>query len=102
MEIVITRESAQVLAVVRGEVDADNRDELGAAVLDDAEGASKVAMDLSGLTFIDSSGIGELLRINQVVTERGQEFEIVNPSEQVMRILEMTGLTAHFGLSQVS
>lgn len=102
MEIVITHDSAQVLAVVRGEVDADNRDELGATVLDDSERASKVVLDLSGLTFIDSSGIGELLRINQVVTERGQEFAIVNPSEQVMRILEMTGLTAHFGLSPAS
>lgn len=102
MEIDITQEPAQVLAVVRGEADADNCDELGATVLNAAEGVSKVVLDLSGLTFIDSSGISELLRMNKVVTENGQEFEIVNPSAQVLRILDMTGLTAHFGLSQVS
>lgn len=99
MDVVMNEDGGKVVAVVRGEVDADNCDEMGRAVSEGSEGASRIVLDLSGLTFIDSSGLGELLRLNEIATERGQDFEIVDPSDPVLKVLEITGLLGHFGLS---
>ncbi len=102
VNVEILRESGEARVVVQGEVDADNKTKMGSEILDGTEGASKVLVDLSGLTFIDSSGLGELLRINEVADSRSQQFEIVEASAAVRRILDITGLLDHFGLSEMS
>ena len=48
----------------------------------------RVVFDLSGVTFMDSSGIAMLLR----VAKRVSEVEIRDPSAAVRRIIEATGL----------
>ncbi|MEL7208371.1 MAG: STAS domain-containing protein [Actinomycetota bacterium] len=99
MNVLITREDQSVVATVRGEIDADNCAAFGADILDGTDQAGRVVVDLSELTFIDSSGISELLRLSETVTGRGQDFELRHPSPAVHRVLEITGLLAHFGLS---
>jgi anti-sigma B factor antagonist len=48
-----------------------------------------VVFDLSGLSFIDSSGIAVLLR----VAEKLGRLELRNPSSTVQRIIQATGLS---------
>lgn len=91
-------DTAGVLTVV-GEVDADNRAEFGAALLAKAPPGELVVVDLAGLTFIDSSGIGELLRISDALGREGRRLSIRDPSPAVERVLRITGLLEHFGLA---
>ena len=86
-----------VLSVV-GEVDADNCAEFRSALLGQAPDGDEVVVDLSALSFIDSSGISELLRVHSTLDEQGRTLRVQNPSPAVYRVLEITGLLGHFGL----
>jgi anti-sigma B factor antagonist len=82
--------SGSLVVTISGEVDMSNVQSVEAklrAVL--GEPHDLVVIDLSALSFIDSSGIAALLRI----AERVDRLEIRNPSSTVQRIIEATGLT---------
>ena len=88
--------SAAVVHVI-GELDAygaPRLEELGSDLM--AEGLSELVVDLAETTFIDSSGLRALLTLHQRVGNDGGEFAIGNPSESVLRLLEITGLGEHF------
>jgi anti-anti-sigma factor len=69
------------------------------AVEDDAKPWKRVVIDMSDLAFMDSSGLQELVRLDNRARERGHEVVIARPSMPVMRLLEMTGLEQHFTVS---
>lgn len=100
MNVNVSHDGGVVTAVIEGEVDADNCEALGAhiepALTDDVD---TLVLDASRLTFIDSSGITELLRIRDLVRDRGGVCRIANPTEQVRRILEITGLGDAFAVT---
>jgi len=50
-------------------------------------------IDLSGLTFLDSSGLLLLLRASERAGQAGRAFGIVDPRPNVRRILRVTGTT---------
>lgn len=100
MNVDVSHRGSQLVATVQGEVDADNCSAIGAtvepALTDDVD---TLVIDAAGLTFIDSSGITELLRIRDVMRDRGGSCRIENPTDQVRRILEITGLGDAFAVS---
>ena len=56
-----------------------------------ADGAS-VQLDLSGLTFCDSSGISAMVTAAKRVRKRGGHLSIASPQPAVRSVLEITGL----------
>jgi len=55
-------------------------------------GLSALEVDLSRLKFIDSTGIGVLLRIEAEARERDVALSIIPPPEEVHRVFEMSGV----------
>lgn len=51
-----------------------------------------VVVDLRGLVFIDSTGLGVLVRAHQLAQEQGRRFGLVRGNGQVNRLLSLTGL----------
>lgn len=98
MDIQTSVQADGTTCVVRGEADADNCGQLGAALLD-AHVVGPVHLDLGSLSFIDSSAVSELLRIQKDLAGRDIELSIVDASPAVHRVLEITGLLDLFGLS---
>ena len=88
----------RVDAAISGEVDADNCAEVGAALLGSGTPSNLMSVDASQLSFLDSSGISELLRVHDAVREAGGEFRLVDPTDNVRRVLEITGLLETFGI----
>jgi len=76
-----------------GEIDISNAEQLGDA-LEAIVGpdARRLVVDLDGLEFMDSAGIAMLLR----TASRMDSVELRNPSEVMRRIIECTGLTGIF------
>jgi anti-anti-sigma factor len=74
-----------------GEVDLSSvavlRRELDAARAE----AVTVLLDLSGVTFIDSSGLHLLLRASHSSAVSDWAFFVVRPSEPVLRLIELSG-----------
>ena len=62
------------------------------------EGVPRVAVDLTGVTFIDSSALGALVGGARRCAERGCEFMIVCPAGSVARVIEVTGLNRAFAI----
>jgi len=54
--------------------------------------AKRVVIDLSGLTFMDSTGIGVLLGRFKKLRERQIPLSIANPSKAVDKLLNLSGL----------
>jgi anti-anti-sigma factor len=54
----------------------------------------RLVLDLEGLTFIDSAGLGALLAIRDRTQDLGIEMALTNISARVRRILDLSGLNA--------
>ena len=72
-----------------GEIDLDNRDDLR-SVLEAVDG--DVIVDLAGLTYIDSSGIGVLVAQRNRLSANGGSLQLRDPQPAVRRVLETCGL----------
>jgi anti-sigma B factor antagonist len=57
-----------------------------------------VIVDLAGLTFIDSCGLGVLARVLRWTRESGGDLSLAAPKQQVRRVLEITGLIDVFAV----
>jgi anti-sigma B factor antagonist len=62
------------------------------------EGAMKVLIDLTDVTFIDSTALGVLVSGAKRVRPRGGSLDIICIDENIIRILEITGLDRIFGI----
>jgi anti-sigma B factor antagonist len=84
----------QVVVTVVGELDMADADEV-AKVLIDAAGSGRpiVRLELSGLTFADSSAIKAIILGAKAAEDHGIIYELVNPHARVHRLLQVTGLT---------
>ena len=48
-------------------------------------------VDLSGVEYIDTSGIATLIDISLRLDEKGRKLKVAAPSEDVLRVLELVG-----------
>jgi anti-sigma B factor antagonist len=91
------RHGAAAIVRVKGELDAysaPSLEDLGANLL--AEGVTEIVLDLAGTSFLDSSGLRAILTLHRRIENDRGELALGNPSEPVLRLLEITGLTEHF------
>jgi anti-sigma B factor antagonist len=56
------------------------------------EGRKQILLNLRGLTYLDSSGIGDLVRTYMSVIKRGGEMKVVGLADKVEEILKITQL----------
>jgi anti-sigma B factor antagonist len=81
-----------VCITVRGELDMSAAPDLSDAVARARDAASTVVLDLTSVTFLDSSAIGALVTAGREVREGGGRLQIGPRSDIVARVLEITGL----------
>ena len=85
------------VVTVAGEVDVATapalRDRLDQAVRRE-EGP--VVVDLVGVTFIDSTGLGVLIGAHRGCTAHGRELRLVIAEPRILKVFEITGLTDLF------
>jgi anti-sigma B factor antagonist len=89
---------AWTVVTVAGEIDMANADDLQSYLSSVAETHNLVALDLSTVTFIDSTGLNALIRTYRLL-EPGGSLLVLAPSPQVSRVLEVTGLDRLFRIS---
>jgi anti-sigma B factor antagonist len=78
--------------VLRGELDMTTASDLEAEIASSVESASELTLDLSELTFMDSTGIGVVLFAQRLCQETGTGFAVVPGIGQVQQVFEVTGL----------
>ena len=65
------------------------REELHALV---ASGSNRVVVDLSGIDFVDSSGLGAMISGLRAARKSGGDLCITAPNRQAVAVLELTNL----------
>jgi anti-anti-sigma factor len=86
------------MVVASGEMDVSTAYRLEGHVIGEAGRGDRVALDLAGVTFIDSTGLRALLRLRQEAVRMGWRLRVAAVHPHVRRLLEMTGSHKLLGL----
>jgi anti-sigma B factor antagonist len=92
LSIDVHRDGNDAVVTVAGELDISNAPELQDALAELTDAPRRVAVDLSGLEFIDSSGLAALLGAHKDLQEHGGTLELRHPSKMVVGLVQITGL----------
>lgn len=96
----LTRHGRRFLAALDGELANERvvaaRQELEQALAD--AGSTGLVVDLSGVSFLDSSGIGLLVSLAAQARAAGRGFHLLAPSPQARKTLELVQLIRYFDI----
>lgn len=99
LQIETDRRGEACVVSVTGEVDIYTSPSLKTALAAAAaEDCKLIIVDLGGVGFIDSSGLGVLVGALRRAREAGGDLRVVSGHETVARILRITGLDKVFSL----
>lgn len=96
LRIDVRRERDRAILALDGELDMASAEVLQQlADGEELRGEPMLVLDLQQLRFVDSTGLRAILATLKRCRERGQEFAITPGSEQVQRLLSVTGVAEH-------
>jgi anti-anti-sigma factor len=81
---------------VSGEVDLSSAGRFAQELTSVVGDGGTAVVDLSRVTFIDSSGVRELLAANRLATALGGQLVLTDPSAACRRVLEISGVWDEF------
>jgi anti-sigma B factor antagonist len=89
----------QIVLPLSGELDVASATEAQKRMLDlELRPGAQLVFDLSGLTFMDSTGVRLILQANEHAHMHGAGFAIVRPPDRVLRVLALVGLDEQLDL----
>jgi len=92
LEVASAASDGTVTVTLRGELDLGSVGALQERLTAVEQGApSLIVLDLSDLSFIDSSGLRVLLLADGRARESGRELVLTQSTDAVQRVFEMTG-----------
>ena len=91
-EVETSTEGDRAIVMLAGECDLTTRVGLSSVLLDAVARASDVVVDLAAVTFLDSSGIHELVAAHHAARERGGRLYVRNAVGVAATVLELTGV----------
>ncbi|MGW1774874.1 STAS domain-containing protein [Streptomyces sp. NPDC002104] len=98
----VDKQDQQVVVHVGGEMDIDRAPLLQEALrtlIAQPDCPRDVVIDLTELTFCDSSGLNALLHARITAEEHGRQITLHAPNQQVTKLLELTGTDRLFAIT---
>ncbi len=96
MKTTVTEENGIVIVKLEGDIDLEHSVDVRNNLLDAAEQRKNMLVDLSAVSYIDSSGIANLVEALQKTREIGSKLGLVSISLQAMRVLQLARLDKVF------
>ena len=84
-----------VRVALHGELDLSNAGEVEDALREAAAAKRDVVLDLRGLSFIDSTGLNLVIRIDALACADGFSFSVVRAPHALQRLFAMIGAEQH-------
>lgn len=95
MPVIIKNKNNTLYAFLKGEIDHHTAPELRASI-DDAiilnEKPTTLVLDFSGVTFMDSSGVGLVMGRYRLLSSKGKKLRVDNLSARDYKIMKMSGI----------
>ena len=93
LETSVAFENGCACVAVSGDLDLSTAPKLWSALEPAIEqGAQTLVLDISGVGFLDSSGISVIVRALKILREADRSFVVRSPQAQARKVLEVTGL----------
>ena len=90
LEIVVEGDGDELVLRLVGELDLGSVPTLRSCLDNVAGDVRTVVLDCAALTFLDSTGIGLVIRSQRELNERGGQLVIRSPKSHVRKVLEVT------------
>jgi anti-sigma B factor antagonist len=101
LEVTVDRPTDDVVVLhVVGEVDLLTATVLGERIREHLGVTRTLILDLSGVSFLGSAGLAEIVSTSQESTDSGARLVLVATSRAVLRPMEVTGLLSLFPVYQ--
>jgi anti-sigma B factor antagonist len=98
MEITVSRNENSGRVEIRGDVDEKGAEELKAKLREMAN-LKEVTIDMSGVAYIGSSGIGKLLLFYKNIAMQGGKVFLVNVQNDILQLLHELKLDTIFTIT---
>ena len=96
----IERDGDATTVKCHGRLVAGTSQELYQAVKELLPQTKLVVVDLAELTYVDSMGLGTLVRLYVSARQQGCEFKLLHLSKQLRNVLKMTNLLSVFAQTE--
>ena len=91
---ITTQQDNSILGVISGEIDAHTAPKLREQLLAiDTKSTNKAVLDLVGVGYMDSTGIGVIVAFYKSVIADGGELTLIGLSPRLKRLFDITGLS---------
>jgi len=92
----VTQDDDITVVALTGDIDLEFSSSMRKVLLDSIAKGRAVAVDLSAVSMIDSSGVASLLEAFQSARKRGKKLVLAAPPDTVMRVLKLARLDTVF------
>lgn len=99
MTVTITAVEGSGVAALAGRLDLRNAADVSLRLADLLHDAGTLTVDLTGIDFIDSSGLGALIGLQRQATREGKSLTIVPPEGPAREIFSLTRTDAYFTMA---
>lgn len=102
MHVDVRKTGDVVIVDFEGRLVAGDGDEVLSQVVDEllAENYRKILLNLSGVDYIDSMGLGELVQSYKVAQRLGASLHLLQPRDKVRKTLHLTKLLPLFPIHE--
>jgi anti-sigma B factor antagonist/stage II sporulation protein AA (anti-sigma F factor antagonist) len=98
LRFTVRHQGATAVLAFDGEIDIAERAVLDAATQSLSEDATAVCVDLSAVSFLDSTGVHFLVALRRRCVARGAGFGLSGVQSQPLRVITVCGLRDYLGL----
>ena len=96
MQHVVREEQGRVVVSFEGDVDLESSPQAREVLLEAVGSGREVLVDLSGVSYIDSSGVASLVEALQTAKRNGSFFALAAVQGTALRVLELARLDRVF------
>ncbi|MEU4559157.1 STAS domain-containing protein [Actinoplanes sp. NPDC023936] len=103
LSIAVHRAPDEIVIALAGEIDVLTVTELSTIVNELlAEPPSRIVLDMAGVTFCDSQGLGTLVVLSRKAQHAHTVLSLANVGDFLMRVLDITGLRSALMISSTA
>ena len=97
LEVDVKQHNNDMVVSVKGDVDLYTSPRVRSALVKAlTETSGGVGIDLSGVSYMDSSGVATLVEALRAAGQKKLDFFLLSPSKPVMKVLELSRLDSVF------
>lgn len=96
-----TRAGDTTILTPNGDIDINSQPDMAAALKNSASetGVQRLVVDLTGVPYMDSSGVATLIKASQDAKKRGHKLVLAAPQARVSSILQIAKLSTFFAIA---